>query len=354
VFGRADARPAGLRREFGPTPDSRERCHEGGSGHGPGTALALACRGAADNRADNRADTVPRRDAHRAYWASRTGHDRAAGHRVGAGVADGRRQVRPAAHIDPANSGDGALTGYGDSNDMTSQASRRILRVASVESVPLLEFAMRTVVGTDPGLSWVGSCESVASAIDMCELTNPNVLVIGSWADPQWRLCHMVTSTFRSLAVVAIVGMTARIPSLVAAARLHGARALVSAQATPEHLAAAIRIASTGHYLDPSLGMSSTTLGAVTADGSGLRPLSRREFEVLQLIADGRTAEYIGKRLGITADTVRTHIGHILRKLGARDRAHAVARAFQLSLLARAVTEPTGNAGRPLAGMTGG
>jgi ATP/maltotriose-dependent transcriptional regulator MalT len=63
--------------------------------------------------------------------------------------------------------------------------------------------------------------------------------------------------------------------------------------------------------------------------------LSRRELEVLGLIADGRTADAIGHQLGIASTTVRTHTMHILRKLNARDRAHAVACGFNLQLLPR-------------------
>jgi DNA-binding CsgD family transcriptional regulator len=45
------------------------------------------------------------------------------------------------------------------------------------------------------------------------------------------------------------------------------------------------------------------------------------------------TAEKIGQRLSISAGTVRTHIYRLLRKLNARDRAHAVALSFRMSLL---------------------
>lgn len=62
-------------------------------------------------------------------------------------------------------------------------------------------------------------------------------------------------------------------------------------------------------------------------------PLTARELEVLQLIAEGMTAERIARRLNVSVSTVRTHTYRLLRKLNARDRAHAVALSFQMSLL---------------------
>lgn len=54
------------------------------------------------------------------------------------------------------------------------------------------------------------------------------------------------------------------------------------------------------------------------------KPLSTRELQVLQLAADGRNAAYLSHVLGITQPTVRAHIRRILRKLEARNIAHAI------------------------------
>jgi DNA-binding CsgD family transcriptional regulator len=56
--------------------------------------------------------------------------------------------------------------------------------------------------------------------------------------------------------------------------------------------------------------------------------LSRREQEVLQLVADGASLQEIAELLMISQATVRTHLGNANRKLGARNRAHAVAMAL--------------------------
>ena len=63
------------------------------------------------------------------------------------------------------------------------------------------------------------------------------------------------------------------------------------------------------------------------------RALSAREREVVRLVAQGRTGPEIADELGIAHDTVRTHVRHAMDKLGARSRAHLVAKAFGEQLL---------------------
>ena len=62
-------------------------------------------------------------------------------------------------------------------------------------------------------------------------------------------------------------------------------------------------------------------------------PLSERELEVLRLVAEGHTNEEIGRQLVITTHTVISHTRHVLAKLQARSRAHAVALGFRGALI---------------------
>ncbi|MBO0841270.1 MAG: response regulator transcription factor [Sciscionella sp.] len=85
-------------------------------------------------------------------------------------------------------------------------------------------------------------------------------------------------------------------------------------------------------YVDPAL----SVLANATRDCRDqdlLQPLSRREYQVLQLIADGLDNSSIAKTLFVSIETVRTHVKSILRKLRARDRAHAIAMAFNYGVL---------------------
>ena len=61
---------------------------------------------------------------------------------------------------------------------------------------------------------------------------------------------------------------------------------------------------------------------------------TRREIEVLQLVADGLVNREIGTRLFLSEETVKSHVRHLLAKLQARSRAHAVAVGFRRGLIA--------------------
>ena len=96
-------------------------------------------------------------------------------------------------------------------------------------------------------------------------------------------------------------------------------------------------------YVDPTLAQVVSAPGnrAPVHNGDGQRALSRREFQVLHLISDGLENQAIAKILYVSVETVRTHVKSILRKLGARDRTHAVAVAFRSGVLVPGAADPT-------------
>jgi ATP/maltotriose-dependent transcriptional regulator MalT len=62
-------------------------------------------------------------------------------------------------------------------------------------------------------------------------------------------------------------------------------------------------------------------------------PLSERELEVLSLLATGKTNSEVAGELFVSVGTVKSHTGNIYRKLGARNRAEALARAREFGLI---------------------
>ena len=62
-------------------------------------------------------------------------------------------------------------------------------------------------------------------------------------------------------------------------------------------------------------------------------PLSEREFEVLRLLASGKSNRRIASELFVSVGTVKTHTNNLYRKLGARSRTQAVARVRELDLI---------------------
>jgi LuxR family transcriptional regulator, maltose regulon positive regulatory protein len=72
--------------------------------------------------------------------------------------------------------------------------------------------------------------------------------------------------------------------------------------------------------------------GGVVAPGM-VEPLTRRELEVLRLLAAGTPNRAIAEQLVVTLDTVKSHVTHIFDKLGVTNRTQAVSRARELGLL---------------------
>lgn len=109
-----------------------------------------------------------------------------------------------------------------------------------------------------------------------------------------------------------------------------GARGFVLKEAPVDELVRAVEIvAEGGVYVDPALG--GLLARAVTTSGSPV--LTRRESEVLRLLADGLGNEEIGKRLSISPETVRTHVRKAMARLDADTGTQAVAMAIRQSLI---------------------
>jgi DNA-binding NarL/FixJ family response regulator len=109
-----------------------------------------------------------------------------------------------------------------------------------------------------------------------------------------------------------------------------GARGFVLKEAPLADLARAVRtVADGGTYVDPVL----AGVLAAPAVTQSLPALTRREREVLRLLADGLSNEEIGKQLFISPETVRTHVRKAMDKLDADTRTQAVATALRQSLI---------------------
>jgi DNA-binding NarL/FixJ family response regulator len=109
-----------------------------------------------------------------------------------------------------------------------------------------------------------------------------------------------------------------------------GARGFVLKEAPLQDLVrAAERVAGGEAYVDPVL--AGILVGAPAT--SRVPTLTQREREVLRLLADGRANDAIGTELGISVETVRTHIRKAMDKLDADTRTHAVATALRQSLI---------------------
>jgi two-component system response regulator NreC len=140
---------------------------------------------------------------------------------------------------------------------------------------------------------------------------NTRVIVLSNYADETY-----VRETLKAGAVGYIVKSGAA-QDLIQAVR-QGTRAHVFLSEAVSAIAASKRGGANGH---------------TGAGGGGMRPLSTREREVLQLIAEGRTSKEVAALLGISATTVKSHRNHIMEKLDIHDKAGLTRYAIRIGLI---------------------
>ena len=119
----------------------------------------------------------------------------------------------------------------------------------------------------------------------------------------------------------------------MAAFRSLGLRAALPLHATADELVSAVRAVHAGLLVFHEEALVSSAARAKTAPTMGA-PLTSREREILEMMADGAHNGAIAGRLGISRHTVKFHVTSILTKLGAASRTEAVALALRNGLLA--------------------
>jgi two-component system, NarL family, response regulator DesR len=107
-----------------------------------------------------------------------------------------------------------------------------------------------------------------------------------------------------------------------------GARGYVMKGSPPEDLLRAVRAVTSGKpFVDPSLSPALLMQGITDA------PLSEREREILQLLAEGFHTEEVARRIGLSAETVKSDTKRAINKLEADTRVHAVAIALRQAII---------------------
>ena len=177
------------------------------------------------------------------------------------------------------------------------------------------------------GFDVVGQARDGEDAVKEIEAKKPQVSIV-DLRMPGMSGIAVARRVSRHTAVILYTGYSDR--TLLTEALDAGVRGFVLKEAPLADLARAIRlVAQGGVYVDP-------VLAGVLASGDAtdrLAMLSKREREVLRLLADGLRNEEIGRRLNIAAETARAHIRNAMRKLDADTRTHAVAMALRESLI---------------------
>jgi DNA-binding NarL/FixJ family response regulator len=198
-------------------------------------------------------------------------------------------------------------------------------RLAIVDDHEVLREGLESLlVGSE--LEVVGTAGNVAAAMDLVEHSAPDVALvdIGLPDGSGIELARRLLAARPALRIVLYTGETDA--ELLYEGLDSGAHGYALKAGPMQELVSAItQVAAGGSYVDPRLDRILLAERA-TAKVSQLSP---RERQVMSLMAEGRTAEGVGDQLGVSVETVRTHVRNAIRKLQARNRVHAIAIALE-------------------------
>jgi len=199
-------------------------------------------------------------------------------------------------------------------------------KLVIVDDHEALREGLVALLGQSPDVDVVGTAGNVASGVDLVRHAHPDVAIVdirlpdGSGID----LARELLKVRPDLGVILYTGDADA--ELLFDGLDSGARGYALKAGSMAELVGAIeRIASGGSYVDPRLDRILLSPRATAA----VPQLSPREREITHLMAEGMTAEAIGDRLGVSVETVRTHVRNVIRKLQARNRVHAIAMALE-------------------------
>jgi DNA-binding NarL/FixJ family response regulator len=207
------------------------------------------------------------------------------------------------------------------------------IRVLVADDHPLVSAGISAMLDAEPDIvlaGRTGTDDVLGAAIDLA----PDVIVVDPAPGPADLIAKLAAN---SAARVLVLTDTRDVASMGRALTAGAAGYLLKINAAQALPGAVRAIVVAGTVLDPGLIddlVEDLFLRPVAGTrGRLITPLTARETEVLLHLAEGLSDAEISRRLFISFPTVRTHIGRVLMKLTARNRAHAVTIAYRLGLV---------------------
>ncbi len=206
------------------------------------------------------------------------------------------------------------------------------VRVLLVDDEPLIRAGLRAIIDSEDDLSVAGEAADGAEVPGLVARLRPDVVLM----DVRMPAVDGIRATTHLMSTVdeppkVIVVTTFENDDHVYDALLAGASGFLLKRARPEEIVAAIRTVVAGEsLLFPAAirRLAAQRAPGPAGDGLASAGLTEREREVLRLVAAGLSNVEIAGELYVGVQTVKTHVGNVLAKLGARDRTQAVIRAY--------------------------
>lgn len=221
---------------------------------------------------------------------------------------------------------------------MTENENPSGVRCGLADDDPLVRRTLKALLRPETGVEVVWTAADGQQAVEQC-LSDPVDVLLTDISMPVLDGIATLEEVTASCPDTAVVMLTAfDTIDYVHRALNAGARGFLSKADPPEVIAAALRNAKAGEFVfsqSPTAVMVAAVVeqpGPVVhhrSDGGGQVSLTRREMDVLQLVARAQQNKQIARALGISAATVKTHLSTIMGKIGVSDRVGAAVWALE-------------------------
>src|SRR5229473_5988427 len=206
-----------------------------------------------------------------------------------------------------------------------------VIRVLIADDHSIVRQGLRTFLGRDPELEVVGVAADGVEAVERSRQLRPDVVLMDLLMPVMDGVA--ATSAIRNeLPETEVVALTSVLESAaVVGAVKAGAIGYLLKDTQAAELRKAIKAAAAGQVqLSPQA--SAHLLGAIRTPELP-EPLTPREMDVLRLLAQGQSNKEIARALDLVEETVKSHVRHILAKLGVQSRTQAVLAAIRLGMV---------------------
>ena len=214
------------------------------------------------------------------------------------------------------------------------------VKVLIADDQALVRGGLRKIIDSEPDMRVVGEAGDGVDAVEAAARVKPDVALM----DIRMPRLDGIEATRRIVAragegVRVLILTTFGLDEYVYEALRAGASGFMLKDSPPEELVDAVRVVSTGAaLLAPAVTRSvieefSRRSPCQEVDSPRLAELTERELEVLKLLTRGRSNAEIAADLVVSEATAKTHVAHVLMKLGVRDRVQAVIFAYECGLV---------------------
>jgi DNA-binding NarL/FixJ family response regulator len=215
------------------------------------------------------------------------------------------------------------------------------IRVLVVSERKVVRAGYRALLENCPDLNVVGEAESIAQAIQISAAKSPDIAMLDSESysidvPAVRRMVALQKAKFTLMLVDSIDQRVRQLPGI-------GVDGVLLNQSSSDMICAALRMIAAGYTLISPAGARQPESTVTTVkDSEYLEHLTRREADVLRLIAGGMTNAEISAELSVSESTVKSHVQHMFNKLELRNRVHAVIFAYEIGIVRAGTTVGAG------------